>query len=140
MNARQITAGVCGLVVAMLLGTLSPAARAHDARSIGAAAAPVDHAPAPELSAQWRVRFEPRGALLRTPAQEQVWRLHRGSERIVWSKGGGVDEVWLRGPSGLSFQRVMHPQRHVIDYTRGRAAHAGRREGLARPGHALFRA
>jgi hypothetical protein len=128
MNARQITAGICGLAIAMLLGALSPGARAqgshahrhgiggnHDARPSDPAATWPAQAPLPALSARWLVRFEPHGA----KAQEQTWELHRSADRIVWSRSHALDEVWQRDASGISLRRVMHPQRHVIEYTAG---------------------
>lgn len=126
MSARRSIRGVCALAVAALLGATAPAALAHDtehaqadrAKHAGATATTPattsERESASELRASWRVRFEPRGG----KAQEQTWHLHRGADRSVWSKGS-VDEVWRRGASGISLERVMHAQRHVIDYTAG---------------------
>jgi hypothetical protein len=136
MNEQPMTMAALRCLALVAALAAAPAVRAHDAHATrdtnrvakaaggGDAAVGVD-APAPELSARWRVRFEPRGAR----AQEQTWALHRGRDRIVWSKGMGLDEVWQRDASGISLRRVMHPQRHVIEYTAGELRTLGVEKG-----------
>ncbi len=117
--ASSLTTAVIALSASLIV--LS-SARAHEHAEPGHAAPTVATDPSPTapvalpaLRASWRVHFEGRDGV----ARAQTWQLRRGVDRLVWSKGEALDEVWTRSPSGVALERVMHPQRHVIEYTPG---------------------
>ena len=68
-----------------------------------------------DLSASFKVNFQPKSGR----GQSQTWSLVRRGAEIVWSKGDTLDEIWRLEASGIALQRVMHDERHVIEYSAG---------------------
>jgi hypothetical protein len=57
--------------------------------------------------------------------QPQPWFFSRNAHQVALLKGG-IDEVWHRDAQGrLSFERVFHAERRVVDYSSGELAALG---------------
>ncbi len=60
-----------------------------------------------------------------TPAAPVLWHFFRSAQQVAVLKGS-IDEVWRRDPQGrLSFERVFHAEKRVVDYSTGELATLG---------------
>ncbi len=102
-----------------LLGALLLAANGLAAgglqRSANAADEPGLDSALPALAAQFQVTLARPGR----PQQQQTWQLSRSSALITWRKGPATEELWHRDRSGISLERVLRGDRHVIAYSAG---------------------
>lgn len=100
--------------------TLPAAARQQAAL---AASQPLS-APAP-LAARFRIVIDDPKARSRPDQRQQEWYFYRDESRIAVLKGN-VEDIWLRDARGhIRFERVLHGDKRVVEYSAGELATLG---------------
>lgn len=86
-----------------------------------AAEPPVVQQEGQAVAAAYRVQLQS----AKQPARTQTWYVIRDAKRIVISKPG-VEDIWRRNDAGqVSFERVFHADKTVVEYAAGELATLG---------------
>lgn len=116
-----------GVVCASLLASASFAHEAVPAPARHQVTSPVGQplsAPAP-LAAKFRIVIDDPKARSRPDQREQEWYFYRDDSRIAVLKGS-VEDIWLRDAKGsIRFERVLHGDKRVVEYSAGELATLG---------------
>lgn len=100
------------LSISLLCGVLN---------GVQAVEVPVVQQEAKTVAAAYRVQLQSG----KQPARTQTWYVIRDAKRIVISKPG-VEDIWRRNDAGqVSFERVFHDDKTVVEYAAGELATLG---------------
>jgi len=81
--------------------------------------------PAAPLAARFRIVINDPKARAQTSQRQQEWYFYRDESRIAVVKGS-VEDIWLRDAKGnIRFERVLHGDKRVIEYSAGELATLG---------------
>ena len=114
-----------GVVTACVVAVLAATAVAHESLPVSATRQVTPPAPGaplvapPPVAAKFKVVVSDPSAGPQRKSRQQEWYFYRDANRIAVIKGS-VEDIWLRDARGaVRFERVLHDDQRVIEYSAG---------------------